>query len=49
MFEAPVLIFIVIIAVCFVYCWGHTNGYHDACHKYRIYLHSKDINIRYPL
>lgn len=49
MFSAPVLAFIVIIAVCFVYCWGHTNGYRDACNEFRRHLRSKDITIRYPL
>lgn len=49
MFITTVLTFVAIIAGCFVYCWGHTNGYRDACHKYRTPRHSKDINILYPL
>ena len=49
MFITPVLAFIVVIALCFVYCWGHANGYREACRKSWKYLRSKDINILYPL
>jgi hypothetical protein len=49
-----VILFLIFIVLCLVYCWGHTNGYRDACTNYRIPItnsnsNSKDNNILYPL
>lgn len=52
MFVVSAIMFIIFIAMCFVYCWGHTNGYRDALINYRILItdtNSKDNNILYPL
>lgn len=31
-----VILFISFILMCFMFCWGHINGYRDACRRYRI-------------
>lgn len=54
MFVVSAIMFIIFIVMCFVYYWGHTNGYRDALINYRIPItnsnsDSKDNNILYPL
>ncbi len=52
MFVVSAIMFLIFIVMCFVYCWGHSNGYRDALINYRIPRtnnDSKDNNILYPL
>lgn len=49
MFTTIILTFVVVIALCLAYRWGHANGYRDACYEYRRYLGIKDTTILYPL
>lgn len=30
------IMFLIFLVMCFVYCWGHTCGYRDACIQYQI-------------